>query len=217
MRRLLLAIAALAGAALLRAQETNAAAPAPPASGPTVETLVCIRHGEKTGHELGQLTAQGLNRALALPPVLIGKFGKPDFIFAPDPAEQFGWKGENHSYVRPLATIEPTAIYAGLPVNTQFGLSHYAELARELDDPRYANATVFIAWEHWRLEKFVRQVITEHGGDATPVPKWDDNDYDSIYVVKITRPAGGAATAAFTLEHEGLDNLSKKFPSPAAP
>jgi hypothetical protein len=51
-----------------------------------VETIVFLRHGEKPPGGLGQLTCQGLNRALALPPVLISKFGKADYIFAPDPA-----------------------------------------------------------------------------------------------------------------------------------
>ena len=31
----------------------------------TVETLICIRHGEKPATGLGQLSCQGLNRALA--------------------------------------------------------------------------------------------------------------------------------------------------------
>ena len=43
------------------------------------QTIVFFRHGEKPSAGLGQLTCQGLNRALALPDVLIGKFGKPDY------------------------------------------------------------------------------------------------------------------------------------------
>jgi hypothetical protein len=45
-----------------------------PASG---ETIVLIRHGEKPDSGLGQLTCKGLNRALALPALLIGRYGKP--------------------------------------------------------------------------------------------------------------------------------------------
>jgi len=40
-----------------------------------VETIVFVRHGEKPANDLGQLTFQGLNRALALPDVLIKKYG----------------------------------------------------------------------------------------------------------------------------------------------
>jgi hypothetical protein len=52
------------------------------------ETIVLIRHGEKPPGGLGQLTCKGLNRALALPAVLIGRFGKPDYIYAPNPSMQ---------------------------------------------------------------------------------------------------------------------------------
>ena len=81
------------------------------------ETIVLIRHGEKPVDGLGQLNCQGLNRSLALPRVLLAKFGKPAFIFAPNPTRQVNDKGRPYDYVRPLATIEPTAIQLGLPVN----------------------------------------------------------------------------------------------------
>jgi hypothetical protein len=74
-----------------------------------VETIVLLRHGEKP--------EGGLNRALALPQVIAKEFGKPDFIFAPDPSDRKKDSGEFYDYVRPLATIEPTAIKFGLPVN----------------------------------------------------------------------------------------------------
>jgi hypothetical protein len=48
------------------------------------ETIVAIRHAEKPPTSLGQLTCKGLNRALALPKVLIPRYGKPDRIYAPD-------------------------------------------------------------------------------------------------------------------------------------
>ena len=65
----------------------------------------------------GQLDCQGLNRALALPAVVERMFGKPDAIFAPDPSGKNDDGGIAFDYVRPLATIEPTAIAFGLPVN----------------------------------------------------------------------------------------------------
>jgi hypothetical protein len=78
------------------------------------ETIVFIRHGEKPQKEFGQLSCQGLNRALALPEVLVSKFGQPDYVFAPAPSRQTTETREEYSYVRPLATIEPTAIRLGL-------------------------------------------------------------------------------------------------------
>src|ERR1700722_7647635 len=85
-----------------------------------VETIVCIRHGEKPHGGLGQLTLQGLNRSLALPDVLLKRYGTPQFIFAPNPTQKVDGN-PGYYYVRPLATIEPTAIRCGLPVNTKYG------------------------------------------------------------------------------------------------
>ena len=88
------------------------------------ETIVVLRHGEKPPGGLGQINCKGLNRSLALPKVLIGRFGRANAIFAPNPAVQMrenSLSANMYSYVRPLATIEPTAIALGLPVNTQLG------------------------------------------------------------------------------------------------
>ena len=98
------------------------------------ETIVCIRHGEKPLLGLGQLTPRGLNRALALPEVLLTKFGKPSFIFAPDPNQVANDIGGAFCYVRPLATIEPAAIEYGLPVNTHFRLQRYCGPATGVDE-----------------------------------------------------------------------------------
>jgi hypothetical protein len=76
-----------------------------------VETIVLVRHGEKPDKGLGQLDCQGLNRALALTPVIAKTFGRPSAIFAPDPSRQKQDDGAPYDYVRPLATIEPTAIF----------------------------------------------------------------------------------------------------------
>ncbi|STQ42518.1 Uncharacterised protein [Ewingella americana] len=46
------------------------------------ETLIFVRHGEKPTSSSGQLTCKGLNRALALPGVLLPRYGNPDHIFA---------------------------------------------------------------------------------------------------------------------------------------
>jgi len=185
----------------------------PPPSGATVETLVCIRHGEKPPGGLGQLTCQGLNRALALPVVLLAKYGPPQFLFAPNPSQTITEYGGTYSYVRPLATVEPTAIYCGLPVNTQFGSGDITNLELELQTAAYQDATVYLAWEHVLLVTFVQDMVRAFGGDATQVPYWPADDYDSIFVVRITRNEG-QASVAFTVDHEGLNNLGSGYPVP---
>jgi hypothetical protein len=183
------------------------------ADGPDVETIVCVRHGEKPEHGLGQLTCRGLNRALALPKVLLAKFGKPDFVFAPNPAQKSDH--DRYYYVRPLMTIEPTAVRCGLPVNTQFGYKDIKGLENELQKTDYRKATVFVAWEHYYLDNFAKEMVKAHGGDPDKppftVPVWQANDFDSIFLIKITHGAAHE-TVAFTVEHEGLNNLSDDCP-----
>ena len=179
-----------------------------------VETIVLLRHGEKTPTETGQLRLKGLNRALALPDVLIAKYGQPQFIFAPDPAKKLvgGRNGQPfYYYVRPLATIEPTAIKCGLPVNTAFGYTDIARLEAELLKPAYRNAVVFVAWEHTWEAKLAVKLLTDFGGPAAEVPEWPSEDYDSLYVIQITRE-GGPVSATFAHDREGLDGMSEQAP-----
>ena len=147
----------------IRANGQTNAAPSTGVAKPNVETLVCIRHSEKPPGGLGQLSCRGLNRALALPNVLLPRYGAPQFVFAPNPAEKVD-STNGYYYVRPLAAIEPTAIRCGLPVNTEFGFRNIEGLERELQKPAYQNATVFVAWEHGMLEAFARKLIKHHGG-----------------------------------------------------
>lgn len=198
-------------AACARAQGPAYSVSSPEAYQPAVETLVCIRHGEKPVEGLGQLTCQGLNRALALPRVLLAKYAAPQFLFAPDPAQTLYEYTNAYCYVRPLATIEPTAIYCGLPVNTQFGFSQITNLEAELEKEAYQNATVYIAWEHVFLNTFAQEMVANHGGDPAQVPFWEPNDFDSIFVIKIAR-ARGQQSVGFRIDHEGLNNLSEECP-----
>jgi hypothetical protein len=180
-----------------------------PAAQPEVETLVCIRHGEKPAGGLGQLNCRGLNRALALPKVLLSRYGDPKFIFAPNPTQKAD-KGQYY-YIRPLATIEPTAIRLGMPVDTEFGFEQIKQLERELEKPAYHGATVFVAWEHIKLDDFAKLLVKRFGGDAAQVPAWPHDDYDSIFVFKITRE-GKKQSVAFSVEHEGLDGQPEACP-----
>ena len=182
-------------------------------SGTKVETLVCIRHGEKPKGGLGQLTCRGLNRSLALPDVLLAKYGQPNFIFAPNPSEKLdGMRGYN--YIRPLMTIEPTAIRCGLPVNTKYGYLDIGGLEKELGQPECQNAVIFLAWEHVLLDNFVKKMVKDNGGDAAQVPDWAGSDYDTIFVIKITR-GDGKTSVSFSTDHEGLNGMSDECPGPA--
>lgn len=172
------------------------------------ETIVILRHGEKPIGGLGQLNCMGLNRSLALPKVLIGRFGRADAIFAPDPAEQVrenSFPRKDYSYVRPLATIEPTAIQLGLPVDTQLGFRDIAGLQKVVTAPIYANSTVFIAWEHKYAYDFARQMLRAYGLDRSQVPGWPSDDFETMYVFRITRTASSTPAMTFAVQQEGLE------------
>ena len=177
---------------------------------PTTETLVFMRHGEKPVGGYGQLTCQGLQRALALPGVLTQQFGSPQAIFAPNPLPQVPDAAGSFDYMRPSATIEPTAIRFGLPVNAHYGYTDIASLQNALLAPTLSSATVFIAWEHLQLQSLVQNLMNAYGG-RQPVPAWDSTDHDSLYVVRLTT-SGGNITATFEHDYEGLNNLTTTCP-----
>jgi hypothetical protein len=189
------------------------------ASANSSETIVVMRHGEKAVGGLGQLSCTGLNRSLALPKVLIGRFGRATAIFSPSPAAQMRESrltGDSYSYVRPLATIEPTAIQLGLPVDTQLPFKDIAGLQNAVTAPAYANSTVFIAWEHKYAYDFARQMLRTYGLDRSQVPAWPSDNYEMLYVFHVTRTAGSTQPVmTFAVQQEGLEGtLSSTCPSP---
>ena len=166
---------------------SDAAGENPASSQTEVETIVFLRHGEKPQGGLGQLTCQGLNRALALPPVLISKFGRADYVFAPAPEGKVSEVGlRQFDYIRPLATIEPTAIRLGLPVCTDFRYNDITGLQHELTQQQYHKALIFVAWEHYELDRMVKSFVGAFGGNPGEVPEWPGDDYDSLYVLRIS-------------------------------
>ena len=176
----------------------------------TVETMVFFRHAEKPSGGYGQLTCQGLQRALALHSTLTRQFGTPQYLFAPNPVPKVGDAAGSFYYVRPLATIEPTAIRLGLPVNAHYGYTDITGLQTELLGNAYESATVFVSWEHIKLQQLVQNLMNQYGGGFA-VPAWASTDYDSIYVVRLTRD-GSAATATFEHDHEGLNGMPATCP-----
>lgn len=206
------AIAAAIGLGLIGVTAANAGE----ARSSNVETLVFLRHGEKPKGGFGQLDCQGLNRALALPAVIAAKFGKPDAIYAPDPGARKQDGDASYYYVRPLATIEPTAIQFGLPVATPYGFSEIDALGRTLVDPANRGRLIVVAWEHHEIEALVRAIVKANGGEAADVPSWESRDFDSLYVVKLDW-ASTPPRATFVREQEGLDGRSADCPCAALP
>lgn len=188
-------------------------AAAPAMAAPTTQTIVMLRHGEKPASGLGQLNCQGLNRALALPPVIEHMFARPAAIYAPDPSQAKMDDGKSYDYIRPLATIEPTAVALGMPINAAIGLMQTDKLQHSLEAPGYRAATVLVAWEHHMIVRVARAIMAEHGGDPSTVPDWKGGDFDGIYVIRITWN-DGKGHAMFERQAQGLDGQSTTCPGP---
>jgi hypothetical protein len=143
------------------------------------------------------------------------RFDRPTAIFAPNPGVMKDDGGKPYNYIRPLATIEPTAIALGLPVNTAFGLDDIAGLQAALLKQEYRSATLIVAWEHRLLDQLAHDVLKQSGGMADKLPKWKANDFDSLYVIRITSRGDAQRSATFEPQRQGLDGQSTTCPGAA--
>lgn len=183
------------------------------------ETIVFMRHGEKSPSPKGEIDCQGENRSIALPKVLTSMFGRPNYIFAPNPAIQIN--NDNpfdpnayYNYIRPLATIEPTATQLGMPINTQYGYeTGDMTLASTLISPPYQNSLVFVAWEHVNLVTIVQDIVNSTNSSIN-VPPWPGNSYDALYILTIRTYPNNVQYASLVIGAEGLNGQSMTCPTP---
>ena len=171
-------------------------------------TVVILRHAEKPEAGLGQLNCKGLNRALALAPLLLSRYGRPNAIYAPNPAQPKNDKGILYAYIRPLATIEPTAVRAGLPVQIAHGMEAIQPLAAQL--LAQPPGLYFVAWEHHWAQTLARSLVATFGGNSADVPVWDDADFDSLYVLRLRQDAQGRRSVDFRHEQQNLNALPEE-------
>lgn len=171
-----------------------------------IEKIIIVRHGEKPSTDLGQLSCVGLNRSLMLPAYFHKNFAKPNYIFAPNPSVT----NQNFSYVRPLATIEPTAIALEMPVNTQVGYNDPEKFAQTLLENKYHHATIIVAWEHNNIVKIANILFKKFDSNLT-APTWNENNYNMVFVFTIDW-SKTPATLHFERASEGFKNISAICP-----
>lgn len=166
------------------------------------ENIIFIRHAEKPKDGLGQLSCKGLNRSLLLPNIIINKFGIPDELFAPNPTVQKPDHGINFNYIRPFATIEPLAIKISKNINLSCGYNDVECISNLLLSPENSNNTILVAWEHHLIKEIISKIDT---AKKLNIPQWDNDDFDSIYLLKINRDE-------ITLEFlfQGLNELEEE-------
>lgn len=178
------------------------------------QLIVVVRHGEKPPDGLGQLTCQGLQRALRLPAWMAERFPGPDEIFAPDPSAkvtEIHGDGQRYDYVRPLLTIAPTAIALGLPINTQLPFNDAGLLADVLLAPKYRDKVIYVVWEHVQIMNFSHVLLRRLGSDAA-VPEWTNADYDTVFAFHISWI--GAPGMRFEVLQQDHGKLPAECPSP---
>jgi len=151
--------------------------------------IVIVRHGEKP--ETGEnLSCQGENRALALPAVLMKKFGRPELTYVPKLKMDTSTK-----HARMFQTITPFAVQQNLTINSMYAEDDPVGVAQ---DVLQRTGLVLMVWEHSQIQPLAKAL-----GVNNP-PSWGKNDFDSIWVVT---PAGGTAT--LTTAAEGLKPSAK--------
>ena len=179
----------------------------------TIEkTIVILRHGEKGFPAKGNLRCKGLNRALALPDLLLNRYGtnvKGIFsthpIYIKDPND-----GDNNSwYLRPIITIEPLSIKLQIPLNIQYNFEKPTEL-KKLTNILYnkPNGLYVVSWEHKSISGLVTNLLNNYK-IKSEIPVWNTDEFDRIYVIRVFK--NGKVT--FDIEQENLDwKLSETCP-----
>jgi hypothetical protein len=194
--------------------------------------LVMVRHGEKPLDadgfmiETGNLSAIGLRRATRLPERLLGLFGCPDLIVAPDPAVKIRNPRDGlwFNYERASATVEPLAARLSFPLWMPYGYPQVDQLSVDLlRDRAFAPAAdgrprqVQIGWEHSAIVALTERLRSDgpltllplgrtvrHNGRTLACqapPVWLGCDFDSIWVLAIA--ADG--TACFSHQRQKLN------------
>ena len=130
---------------------------------PAQETIVAIRHAGEASRRFGAALLQrlqprpGAARCLDSPVRQAGRDLRPQSI----PRIIDGL--HLYFYVRPLTTIEPTAISLEMPVNTRVGYNKITTLKTELTAHSNRSKLIFVAWEHRELNDFAKLMLRSYG------------------------------------------------------
>ena len=143
--------------------------------------VILLRHAEKPPNESNvHLSERGESRAHALVAFLTTK---PAFVTNGLPAALFAPKVPRRGHSRrPYETLEPLAEHLRLSVQTPYGPSDYAALAKHvLSDPGLDGKTVIVCWIHDYLPALAK------GLGVKPEPaRWKGSVYDRVWLITYT-------------------------------
>lgn len=153
-------------------------------------TVMIIRHGEKpiSGANLTQI---GWTRAYALPGVF-NDSRKPSFVAAAQDSSD-----------RPIQTCTPIALsvgqgapWSGFAVGQEQAMAQYI-LTNPNHDPKIANGTVLICWEH----DHIPALVSDFGGS---LGKWPKYDFDTIVTLKFAVKNNVCTYQGMSISNEDL-------------
>lgn len=157
------------------------------------KTIFIVRHGEKPGDpaldnpEDGiDLSTRGYERAAALAPYFVAKFGKPDAMFATQPSK--------HSN-RPVETITPLAQAVNEEIKADIADADFASLANEiLSDSKYGGQVLLICWHHGNIP-----ALTQALGGQPPEDPWPGAVFDRVW--QLDYPSGVATPSGLPVQN----------------
>lgn len=114
---------------------------------------------------------------------VVDHFGVLEYVQTGLPSHLKQDDGKAFAYLRPLATIEPTAIANGLPVGTSIGYHDVDALVEALALVDHEACVTFVAWEQKTLVKAAKSLMKGAGGNPGDAPKWP-RDFDSLSILK---------------------------------
>jgi hypothetical protein len=162
--------------------------------------ILIMRHGEKPLVDNGQLSAQGWQRAQALPQL----FSRPEFMKFGPPAALYGMapKDETGS-VRAIQTLKYVSEKFNLSINQNFKKKDIQELVQDIQQNRQLDGKmIVICWEHEYIE-FIEQAL-----GVQNVANWPGDQFDRV--LSLTFNSQGNLTSFANLPEKLLPGDSQK-------
>jgi len=153
------------------------------------KTIVVIRHGEKNYPDHGTLSCKGLNRSLALPNLLVKRYGNISGIYASKPI--FINNDINNDeyfrsiHLRPILTINPLASQLNKTININFNYkTKYGNESLATKLHNNPPGVYIVSWEHYHIPLLVHYIMKNYKQNID-IQNWNNLDFDRIYVIRI--------------------------------
>jgi hypothetical protein len=170
----------------------------------TPKQVVIVRHGDKLLEDPGQTLSQtGYLRAVALSQYYVKYFNSvPDIVFAVNPSPAY----DKFREIQTVAPIVNVAAGLGkkLKISHPYSVGQEAILTEEiLSDKSYDGKNILICWEHLHIGK----LLNGFGIPGSII--WEDNDFDTVYLVTFTKDKHAI--------HANAERLDNQYPIQEVP